>query len=242
MAGPDALTEATGPAPWISPTTDFWQRLEPASAWTGRLLPPYRHGVPVDLGDGEVLVLPVRALPSHADRAVASLIANQASSVVVAALAARMAVLARQFDADAVVGLPTLGMVFAPPVAQALGHTRWVPLGTSRKFWYDEALSAEVRSITTPGPGKRIFLDPNQLPLVRGRRVLMVDDAVSSGRTLGPVWTLLEQLGAEVVGTVVAMKQTQVWRASLGPARADQVSGVFELPQLSLREDGWWPS
>lgn len=226
---------------WISPTTGFWQQLEPAAAWAGRLQPPWRHGVPVALGDGEVLVLPVRRLPTAPDRAVASLIANQASLAVAAGLARRMAALARPFQADVVLGLPTLGLVFAPPVAQALGHTRWVPLGTSRKFWYDEALSAEATSITTPGPGKRVYLDPNQLALVQGRRVLIVDDAVSSGRTLARVWTLLQGLGAEVAGAVVAMRQGTAWRETLGAERAARVAGLFDSPMLVLRDDGWWP-
>ena len=149
--------------------------------------PPYRHGYPATLDDGGVLVLPVRRLPGaagQAGQAVASLIANQAALPVVATLGARMAALAESYRADVVVGLPTLGMVFALLVAQALGHTRWVPMGTSRKFWVDETLSVAAESITTPAAGKRIYLDPHQLPLVQHRRVLIVDDAVSSGRTL----------------------------------------------------------
>ncbi len=229
---------------WTRPTTGCWQRLEPQADWAGRLQPPYRHGYPVTLDDGSVLVLPVRRLPvapGAAGRAVASLIANQAALPVVAALGAAMGARARRYGAGVVVGLPTLGQVFAPAVAQALGHSRWVPLGSSRKFWYDEALSVPARSITTPGPGKRLYLDPNQLPLVQGQRVLIVDDAVSSGGTLQQVWTLLEGLGAEVAGAVVAMRQGPVWRQTLGPARADRVSGVFDTPLLVLRADGWWP-
>ncbi len=140
-----------------------------------------------------------------------------------------------------VVGLPTLGVVFALLVARALGHTCWVPMGTSRKFWYDETLSVAAESITTTTGGKRLYLDPNQLPLVQHRRILIVDDAVSSGRTLQRVWPLLEKLGAEVAGAVVTMRQGQAWRNALGPERSARVSCVFESPLLELRADGWWP-
>ena len=232
------------PDPWTQPTTGYWQHIEAAAAWAGRMQAPYRHSYPANLGDGSVLVLPVRRLPGAAGlagHAVASLIANQASLAVVTALGQRMAVLARAFAADVVVGLPTLGMVFAPLVAQALGHTRWVPMGTSRKFWYDDTLSVAAESITTPSGGKRIYLDPHQLPLVQQRRLLIVDDAVSSGRTLQRVWPLLETLGADVAGAVVAMRQGQAWRSALGPDKSARVSGVFESPLLQLRADGWWP-
>lgn len=61
---------------------------------------------------------------------------------------------------------------------------RYVPLGYSRKFWYVEELSAEVSSITSPGLGlKRVYLDPHQLPLLKGKKIVIIDDAVSSGKT-----------------------------------------------------------
>ena len=226
---------------WTQPTTALWQRLEPAAAWQDRMAPPWRHRLPVPLPNQRVLELPVRRLAGSSDRAVASLIANQASFEVVAALSESMAVKARAFDCEVIVGLPTLGMVFAPKVAQALGHARWVPLGHSRKFWYDEALSTELSSLTTPGAGKRLYLDPNQLPLLEGRRVLLVDDAVSSGSTLNAAWNLLQRLGVPVAGAVVAMRQGDAWRQRLGAERAGQVQGVFESPLLVLRDDGWWP-
>jgi adenine/guanine phosphoribosyltransferase-like PRPP-binding protein len=223
------------------PTTFFWQRIDPASDWQGRLAPPWRHGVPVELPDGDVLRLPIRRLPSSADHAVASLIANQASFAVVDRLTAAMVALARPLGAEVVVGLPTLGMVFAPGVAQGLSHPRWVPLGYSRKFWYDEALSTPVSSITTPGAGKRLYLDPNQLPLLQGRRVLLVDDAVSSGQTALQAWRLLEGRGLQVAGLLVAMRQGDAWRATLGAPWSAQVHGVFDSPLLERRDDGWWP-
>ena len=238
MAQPDTTS------PWIVPTTEFWQSLEPLTDRDGHWSPPWRHGVPVRVAVGghtQVLLLPIRALPGSGDRAVASLIANQASLDVAAALTRAMGELARGFQPDVVVGLPTLGLVFAPGVAGALGHSRWVPLGYSRKFWYDDLQSTPVRSITTPVAGKTLYLDPNQLPLVKGRRLLLVDDAVSSGQTLRQVWDLLETLGATGVGAVVAMRQGDGWRATLGPERAQHVHGVFDSPLLRLEHDGWWP-
>ena len=60
-------------------------------------------------------------------------------------------------------------------MARHLGHSRYVPMGYSRKFWYDEALSGAVQSITTPTAGKRVYLDPNLLPLVQPGALLAAD-------------------------------------------------------------------
>ncbi len=227
-----------GARPWIEATTGYWQDFAPAEAHHG---PPYRYGYPARLPDGRVLVLPIRPVPGAGDRAVASLIANQASFTVIDGLARCMAELARPLQAESVVGLPTLGQVFAAPVAALLGHARCVPLGYSRKFWYDEHLSVELRSLTTPDSAKRAYLDPNQLALVAGRRVLVVDDAASTGSTLAGVLPLLESLGAQVAGVVVAMLQSDAWRETLG-ARAHLVHGVISCPRLELRKDGWYPA
>lgn len=240
------MTEAlAGGEDFTEPTTGYWQTLRPLAALPGgaaALQPPYRYGMPVQVGTDQVLVLPIRRLPGTEGRAVASLIANQAALDVVDRLAAAMGALAALRRPEVVVGLPTLGMAFAPGVARALGQPRWVPLGYSRKYWYRDELSTAVASITTPGAAKAIFVDPNQLPLLHGRRVLVVDDVVSSAQTLDRVWELLTRLGAQVVGAVVAMRQGERWRRSLGDERAAQVAGLFDTPHLVLHADGWWPA
>ncbi|MFK7965646.1 MAG: phosphoribosyltransferase [Burkholderiaceae bacterium] len=230
-----------GQAPWVTQTTEFWQEIESVEAWQGRLAPPWRYGVPVELSGGGVLELPIRPLPATPDRAVASLIANQASLSVVKRLGEDMTVLAARFKPDLVVGLPTLGFVFAPLIAAGLGHQRWVPLGYSRKFWYRDELSTLVRSITSPDGGKRLYVDPNMVPALTGKTVLLVDDAVSSGRTMAPVWDLLTAMGVRVTGAVVAMRQGAGGQSLLGTERCDRIAAVFDSPLLTLGEEGWWP-
>jgi hypothetical protein len=132
------------------PTTSYWQRLLDSGPGAKAPQPPYRFDYPVRLPDGRVLLLPLRELP-EGGRAVATLIANQASFGVVSALAEHMAALGRSAGIDIIVGLPTLGLAFAPLVAERLGHERFAPLGYSRKFWYQDALSEPVFSITSPG-------------------------------------------------------------------------------------------
>jgi adenine/guanine phosphoribosyltransferase-like PRPP-binding protein len=226
-----------------APTTDHWQTL--LDGWPGGRPPalPFQHSYPVRLPDGRVLMLPLRRLP-EGGRAVASLIANQASFAVTAALSGHMAELARATGADLVVGMPTLGLTFAPLVAERLGHTRYVPLGYSRKFWYDDALSEPIFSITSPGGEKRLYLDPNMVPLLAGRRVCMVDDAVSTGSSVLAGYRLLARLGIELTAVVVAMKQTTRWQtplADVSPALRDCVRAVFGCPLFEDKGGGWMP-
>jgi adenine/guanine phosphoribosyltransferase-like PRPP-binding protein len=233
MAEDDFFTEST---------VDYWQSLTPGVPPRFSATPPYRFGYPVRLPCGRVLVLPLRRLPGGGN-AVASLIANQASHVVVAALADHMAKQAQLFDAEILVGLPTLGLAFASLVAARLGQPRYVPLGYSRKFWYDDALSQPVSSITTQDDGKRLRLDPNLLTLIKGRRVALVDDAISTGATAAAALRLLQAVDVEAVGMIVAMKQTNRWAAALRSLadRPMSVRGVYGCPLFQRGDDGWWP-
>ena len=222
---------------YTEPTTGYWQDLTLEIPARFSATPPYRFGYPVHLPCGRILVLPLRRLPGG-DRAVASLIANQASSIVVAALADHVATQARTLDAEIIVGLPTLGLAFASLVADRLGQSRYVPLGYSRKFWYDDALSEPVTSITSPEVGKHLRLDPNLKPLIEGRRVVLIDDAISTGATAVASLRLLQKAGAEVSGMIVAMKQTNRWAALSAPLA---VRAVFGCPLFQRSDAGWLP-
>ncbi|MDN4590185.1 phosphoribosyltransferase [Xenophilus aerolatus] len=226
------------PAPFTEPTTAYWQRIVDADE-AGPAEGPWQYGYPARLPDGRVLVLPIRALADEPTHAVASLICNQASLEVVETLGRMLAERLAPLQPEVVIGIPTLGLTFAPVVARHLGHSRYVPMGYSRKYWYDESLSGAVQSITTPTAGKRVYLDPNLLPLVRGKRVVLVDDAVSSGSTLGAPWTLIESLGAQVLACGVAMRQGRRWAHTLGPERAARLVGVFDSPLLQAVDGGW---
>lgn len=228
---------------FTEPTTVYWQALHPSLPAGIRGEPPFRFGYPVRLPSGETLVLPLRRIPGT-DHAVASLIANQAAFPVLAALADAMAALAAAAKAELVIGVPTLGLAFAPLVAERLGHARYVPLGYSRKYWYDDALSEPVASITSPGQGKRVFLDPNLRPLLSAKRVVLVDDAISTGTTMAAVLRLIRRLDVELAGVVVAMKQTNRWQAPLAaidPELPRLVRAVYGCPMFALTDKGWMP-
>ncbi|MFN4100867.1 MAG: phosphoribosyltransferase [Pararhodobacter sp.] len=217
---------------------DFWQEIYPPATFaTDRM---HHDFYPATLPDGRQFRLPIRVLPgdgtSESTRAVASLIVNQASFAVQDALADAMAEIWHD-TADVVVGVPTLGLPLANDLARRLGHQRMVALGTSRKFWYDPALSEPLKSITTPGGGKDIYLDPRMLPLLTGRRVLLVDDVVSSGSSLAAVLRLLDKAGITPVGVAVAMEQGTLWREVV--PGAERVRGVFRTPILTILAEGF---
>jgi adenine/guanine phosphoribosyltransferase-like PRPP-binding protein len=205
--------------------------------------PPYHDRFPARLPDGRVVMLPIRAL-AQTPNALASLILNQASFEVEAVLAD--AVAARLGDAapDVVIGLPTLGLSLARAVAERLGHARYVPLGTSRKFWYDDALSVPLRSITSTGAVKRLYVDPRMLPLLHRQRVCLIDDVISSGTSICAALDLLKRVDVAPVVIAAAMLQTGRWEPVLRaahPTQATRVTGAMHTPLLTGTPGHWVP-
>lgn len=218
----------------------FWQEIHPAGTFPEA--PPFAGGFPARLPDGRQLRLPIRSLADGTG--LASLIVNQASFPVLDALAGALAARLAPLAPEVVVGLPTLGLTLAAGVARALGLTRYVPLGTSRKFWYDEALSVPLSSITTAA-ARRLYLDPRMLPLLQGRRVVLVDDVISTGSSILAGVALLAAVGVQPVALGAAMLQTRRWQARLAEQDAalpGRVVGVFDTPLLRAGAEGWFPA
>jgi adenine/guanine phosphoribosyltransferase-like PRPP-binding protein len=210
---------------------EFWQKLYAPETFNVQGV--HETFFPATLDDGRQLQLPIRPL-SDKQHALASLIVNQAAFDVVDALSDDLAVKLKAFEPDVIVGLPTLGLTLASEVARKLGHSRYVPLGTSRKFWYEEELSVPLSSITTPDQIKRLYIDPRMLPLLDGRRIALVDDVISSGTSIVAALNLLNSRALKPVVIGAAMLQTQRWGTPLeplGPEIAEMTSGGFTPPR-----------
>ena len=201
----------------------YWQTiLPPDTAAT--------EGYPARFDDGRILLLPIRPL-ADGKLALASLIINQASFVVLDALADALTEKLQAFAPEVVVGLPTLGLTLASSVARKLGHTRYVPLSTSAKFWYRPELSVPLTSITSPEQPKRLFIDPRMVPLLQNRRIALLDDVISSGTSMRAGIDLMSacDLAPAVLGT--AMLQSDRWQTALA---GWPVVSVLSSPILTL--------
>ncbi|MDQ0564452.1 adenine/guanine phosphoribosyltransferase-like PRPP-binding protein [Rhizobium mesoamericanum] len=219
---------------------EFWQEIHgPGTFFSDG---DFSTSYVAELDDGRQLRLPVRPL-ADGRHALASLIINQASFEVLDVLAQSLAERLKIFQVEVVAGLPTLGLTLAAAVAHKLGHSRYVPLGTSRKFWYRDDLSVALSSITTPSQQKRLFIDPRMLPLLVGRRVALIDDVISSGTSIVSGLRLLAGCGIEPVAIGAAMLQSSRWCETLDAAGLqwrERTVGVFSTPTLEMTEAGTW--
>lgn len=95
------------------------------------------------------------------------------------------------------------------PLTHALSRITGLPYVVIRKTekpYMVGAIARTVRSITTGRP-QDLVLDGGDVPRLRGRRVAIVDDVVSTGGTLHGLVDLLEHVGATVAATMVVFTE-----------------------------------
>jgi adenine/guanine phosphoribosyltransferase-like PRPP-binding protein len=222
----------------------YFDRIIPAADMPVLPPPPYRDAFPVRLPDGDWALLPFLALPPDFDTAIAYLCITENSFDLEDRLSSAMADLVRPLQPDIVVGMPTLGMVLAASVGKKLGHPHYVPLSYSRKFWFEDALSIPVNSITTPVQPKMVYIDPHLLYRLEGKRVLLVEDVISTGGTVAAELELMKRIGANVIGVVTAIRETRVWidkLSAIDPKVKELVTSPICCPLFRKSGDGWIP-
>ena len=228
----------------MSPCPAYRDRIIKSCDLTAPPPAPYAEHYVFRLPDGDWVELPLIALPPDETTAIVSLCITETSFDLEDRLSTAMAALARELAPDAIVGMPTLGLVLAASVARKLGHRHYVPLSYSRKFWFDDALSVPVSSITSPGVRKTVYLDPRLLDRLEGRRVVVVDDVISTGQSILAQLALLAKAGVEVYGIVTAMQETRVWQhrlAAADPTFPRRVRSVLKSPLFRRCSQGWMP-
>ena len=88
------------------------------------------------------------------------------------------------------------------PIAHALSvETKkpYVVLRKTYKPYMGDAIKAETLSITTGQP-QVLILDEKDRELIQGKKVVIVDDVISTGSTLQGMRMILDKVGTTVVG------------------------------------------
>jgi adenine phosphoribosyltransferase len=126
------------------------------------------------------------------------------------ACARRLADRLRPISFDCLVSVEAKALPLAHMVATYLSDEaagRYFPYAVCRKSvkgYMKNPLTVQVKSITTSTP-QVLVLDGADAQRVRGRRVAVVDDVVSTGGSLRAVGELLERVDAEVVARAAVL-------------------------------------
>jgi adenine/guanine phosphoribosyltransferase-like PRPP-binding protein len=139
-----------------------------------------------------------------------------------------LAELMRPAEPEIVVSVATMGIPLAIEASRALGLDDYVILHKTPKIHLGETWAEPVTSITTERP-QMLRMDPARVDAVRGRRVAVVDDIISTGASTLAALRLVRRIGAEPVVIGTLMTEGGSWRQALG-ADADNVRALGAMP------------
>ena len=116
---------------------------------------------------------------------------------LVAAAALGLAAKLGSLDADVLVTAETKSIPLVHQLAVELGIP-YVVLRKQYRSYMGDALEVETMSITTGKP-QTLYLDEKDRELLDGKRVVLVDDVISTGSTLEAMRQVVERAGGAAV-------------------------------------------
>ncbi|MBQ9349065.1 MAG: adenine phosphoribosyltransferase, partial [Oscillibacter sp.] len=91
-------------------------------------------------------------------------------------------------------------------MARQSGAEKYFIARKGPKVYMPDPIGVEDRSITTAGV-QRLYLGRDDADLIRGKRILVVDDVISTGGSLIAMEKLIELAGGKVVGKVAVLAE-----------------------------------
>ncbi len=133
----------------------------------------------------------------------------------------------------------TCGIPVAIEVSRALGLDDYLVLQKTKKIHLADAIARPLRSITTD-TDQELYLDRARTHAVEGRRVVVVDDVISTGTTIRAATQLIREAGGELAALGALLVEGSGWRDLLG-AEASIVESLGAIPMFRRTPSGWVP-
>ena len=114
--------------------------------------------------------------------------------------------LARCPEHDVLITAESKGIPLICEMARLNGNERYVLARKAPKLYMRDVLSVEVRSITTDHK-QTLCLDGGDAEYMKGKRVVIVDDVISTGESLHALEELVKQAGGNIVGHMAILAE-----------------------------------
>ena len=107
---------------------------------------------------------------------------------------------------DIILTAESKGIPLAHEMARQAGEARYVLARKSVKAYMTNVFSSSVDSITTDHR-QTLSLSDTDVDLIRGKRVLIVDDVISTGASLEGLEKLVRDIGGNIVGRMAILAE-----------------------------------
>jgi len=98
------------------------------------------------------------------------------------------------------------GIPLAHEMARQHGDAKYMLARKAPKLYMTGVFEAEVKSITTQNV-QRLYLDKADAALMKNKRILLVDDVISTGESLQALEALVNQAGGQICGKMAILAE-----------------------------------
>lgn len=98
------------------------------------------------------------------------------------------------------------GIPLAHEMARQHGDAKYFLARKGVKIYMRDVFSSTVRSITT-AKEQTLYLDGNDAAMMKGKRILIVDDVISTGESLHALESLVEKAGGIICGRMAILAE-----------------------------------
>ncbi len=114
--------------------------------------------------------------------------------------------LKRAPEYDYIITAEAKGIPLAHEMARQSGAKKYFLARKAPKLYMTGVLDIEVKSITT-AKTQHLYLDTADAELMKGKRILICDDVISTGESLAALETLVNQVGGIIAGRMAILAE-----------------------------------
>ena len=107
---------------------------------------------------------------------------------------------------DVLITAEAKGIPLVHEIAKQLGISRYILARKSIKLYMTDPCSVSLNSITT-GKEQSLYVNKDDLDYMKGKKVLVVDDVISTGQSVLAINKLVNHAGGEVVKNVAILAE-----------------------------------
>ena len=114
--------------------------------------------------------------------------------------------LARAPQYDYIITAEAKGIPLAHEMARQAGDSKYILARKAPKLYMRDLFESTVKSITT-AKEQTLYLDGADAQLMKGKRILLVDDVISTGESLKALEVLVEKAGGVICGRMAILAE-----------------------------------
>jgi len=114
--------------------------------------------------------------------------------------------LKRAPEYDYIITAEAKGIPLAHEMARQAGDPKYILARKAPKLYMTDVFSSTVKSITT-AKEQTLYLDGADAKLMKGKKILIVDDVISTGESLSALEILVEKAGGIICGRMAILAE-----------------------------------